>query len=68
MENSMFKNLSRMEVCLRMATICQKAADESLPGIEQEKFQIASDKFRDEAGDLAIQDLYQALLAPQRFH
>ena len=57
-----------MEVCLRMATICQKAADESLPGIEQEKFQIASDKFRDEAGDLAIQDLYQALLAPQRFH
>ena len=61
----MFRNLSRKEVYRRMATICQKAADESLPGIEQEKFQMASDKFRDEADNLATQDLHQALLPPQ---
>jgi hypothetical protein len=68
MENTMFKNMSRMAICRRMATICQKSADETLPGVEQEKFQMASNKFREEADDLAIQDLYQALLPTQRLH
>ena len=68
MENTMFKNLSRMEVCRRMATICQKAADECMPGIQLEKFKMASDKFRNEADYLATKDLHQALLPPHRVH
>ena len=61
----MFENLSPMEVCQRMSVICQKSADETLPGIEQERLQRVSDKFRDEADSLALQDLQQALLWPQ---
>jgi hypothetical protein len=67
MENAMFKNLSPMEICRRMAAICQQSANETLPGIEQERFQSVSDKFRDEADELALQDLQLALLGSARF-
>jgi hypothetical protein len=68
MENTPFRNLSPMQICLRMAALCQRSADESLPGIDQDRFQMASDKFRDEADSLAIEDLRQALLPSPRFH
>jgi hypothetical protein len=67
MENAMFKNLSPLEICRRMAAICQQSADETLPGIEQERFQRVSDKFTDEADDLAFQDLQLALVGSVRF-
>jgi hypothetical protein len=68
MENTQFKNLSRMEICRRMSALCQKSADETIPGVDQDRFQMASDKFRDEADSLAIEDLKQALLPSLRFH
>jgi hypothetical protein len=67
MENAMFKNLSPLEICRRMAAICQQSADETLPGIEQNQFQRVSDKFSDEADELAFQDLQLALLGSLRF-
>jgi hypothetical protein len=67
MENAMFKNLSPLEICRRMAAICQQSADETLPGIEQMRFQRVSDKFRDEADHIAFQDLQLALLGSPRF-
>jgi hypothetical protein len=57
MENTTFKNLSRLEVCRRMPALCQKSADEMLPGVDHDRFQIASDKFREEADNLAALDL-----------
>jgi hypothetical protein len=57
MENTMFENLSPMEVCKRMSAICQKSADETRPGAEQERLLAAANEFRDEADALAIQDL-----------
>jgi hypothetical protein len=68
MEHTMFKSLSPLEICRRMSAICQEAADETPPGIEQERLQKVSDKFRDEADSLAIQDLQEALVWPQRLH
>ena len=56
MENSMFENLSPIEVCRKMAAICQKSADETSPGAERERLQIASDKFMHEAKCLAMSD------------
>jgi hypothetical protein len=53
MENIMFKNLSRMEVCRKMSMICQQSADETGPGIDHERLQNASNKFRQEADALA---------------
>jgi hypothetical protein len=67
MENFMFRNLSRMQVCRKMAMICQQSADETDPGVDHERLQDASDKFRAEADQLAIQDLQQALLPRERF-
>ena len=67
MENAMFENLTPLEICRRMAAICQQSADETLPGIEQKRFQSVSDKFRDEADDLALQDLQLASLGSPRF-
>ena len=46
-----------MEVCHRMAAICQNSADVNLPGPERERFQFVSDSFRDEADTLALADL-----------
>jgi len=43
-----------------MAAICQRSADQTLPGPEQERLQLASDKFRDEADTLALADLQQS--------
>jgi len=63
----MFANLSRMEICRKMAAICQTSADETCPGVEQERLQLASDQFRGEADELAIQELQAALLWPMRF-
>jgi hypothetical protein len=57
MENTLFKNLSPIEVCRKMSAICQKSADETSPGAERERLQIASDKFRDKADNLATLDL-----------
>jgi hypothetical protein len=57
MENILFRNLSPIEVCRKMSAICQKSADETSPGAERERLQIASDKFKDEADDLAALDL-----------
>jgi hypothetical protein len=68
MENTQFKNLSQLEICRIMAVLCQKAADETIPGPDQDRFQMASDRFRDEADSLAIEDLQQALLQPLTFH
>jgi hypothetical protein len=68
MENTQFKNLSRMEICRIMAALCQKAADETIPGVDQDRFLMASDKFSDEADSLAIEDLQQILLQPLRLH
>ena len=68
MENTQFKNLSRLEICRIMAVLCQKAADETIPGADQDRFQMASDKFSDEADSLAIEDLQQAVLQPLRLH
>jgi hypothetical protein len=67
MENAMFENVSPVDICRRMAAICQQSADETLPGIEQERFQRVSDKFTDEADYLAFRDLQLALLGSQRF-
>jgi hypothetical protein len=60
MENNRFKNLSAIQICNRMAAICQKSADEALPGVEQDRHQQASDKFRNEADTLALSDLRQS--------
>jgi hypothetical protein len=60
MENNRFKNLSAIQICNRMAAICQRSADQTLPGLEQERLQLASDKFRDEADTLALADLQQS--------
>jgi hypothetical protein len=60
MENPRFKNLSAIQICNRMAAICQRSADEALPGLERERHQHASDKFRDEADTLALADLQQS--------
>ena len=68
METPTFKHLSRLEICQRMTALCQRSADETLPGPEQERLQFASDKFRMEADDLAFQDLQQALMWAQRRH
>ena len=43
-----------------MAAICQRSADQTLPGLEQERLQHASDKFRDEADTLALAHLQQS--------
>ena len=53
----MFKKMSAIEICHRMAAICQNSADVNLPGPERERFQFVSDKFRDEADTLALADL-----------
>jgi hypothetical protein len=53
MEDNLFKNLSPIEVCRKMSAICQKSADETSPGAEQERLQTAANKFRDEADTLA---------------
>jgi len=68
MESAVFKNLSPLEICRRMSAICQQSADETPPGIEQDRFQRVSDKFRDEADDLAMQDLQLALLWSPRLY
>ena len=60
MENPMFRNLSVIDVCRRMSAICQKSADESLPGIGQARLQMASDKFRSEADVLTLAHLQQS--------
>jgi hypothetical protein len=60
MENSIFENLSAVQICNRMAAICQRSADETSAGLEQERFQAASDKFRNEADMLALADLQQS--------
>jgi hypothetical protein len=56
--------LSQVENCRRLAALRQKSADEAPPGPEQERHQVASDKFLIEADDLAFQALLQALLWP----
>ncbi|MEO8301667.1 MAG: hypothetical protein ABI608_07735 [Rhizomicrobium sp.] len=56
----MFKKLSAIEICHRMAAICQNSADANLPGLDRERFQIVSDKFREEADTLALADLQQS--------
>ena len=56
----MFKNLSRIDICHRMSAICQMSADESLPGDEQARLQMASDKFRNEADALTLTDLQKS--------
>lgn len=61
MENLRFKNLSAIQVCHRMAAICQKSADQTVPGLEQQRLQLASNKFRDEADALALADLRQSV-------
>ena len=53
MEDTLFKNLSRIEVCRKMSAICQESADETKPGAERERLQTAANKFRDEADALA---------------
>jgi hypothetical protein len=63
MENTMFRHLSPMQVCRRMAVICQKSANQTPAGAEHDQLQAASDKFSDEANSLAINDLQQALTA-----
>ena len=68
METPMFKNLSRKEICRRMSALCQRSADEAPAGIEQERLQVASNKFRVEADYLAFQDLQEALIWPERLH
>jgi hypothetical protein len=68
METPAFKHLSQSAICLRMAMLCQRSADETPPGPEQDRHQAASDKFRIEADELAIQDLQRALLWPVRRH
>ena len=60
METLTLKHLSQVEICRRMATLCQRSAKETPPGPEQERMQIASYKFSFEADDLAIQDLRRA--------
>jgi hypothetical protein len=62
MENTIFEHLTQMEICQRMAVICQKSADQSLPGAERDQFQAACDKFRDEADSLATKDWQRTLL------
>jgi hypothetical protein len=53
MEDTPFKNLSRIEVCRKMSAICQKSADETRPGAERERLRAAANKFSDEADALA---------------
>jgi hypothetical protein len=67
MENFMFRNLSRMQVCHKMAMICQQSANETDPGIDHDRLQNAANRFRVEADELAIQDLQQALLSREGF-
>jgi hypothetical protein len=64
MEKFVFKHLSQMEVCRRMAVICQESADQILPGAERDQFQAACDKFKAEAETLAIKDWQRTPLAP----
>jgi len=61
MEN-MFKKLSAIQNCLDIAAIIQRVADQTLPGLEQDRHQRASDKFRNEAVTLALADLQQSSL------
>ncbi len=68
MENPMFKNLSRMDVCRRMSALCKKSADETPAGDRRDGMQRASDKFQDEADQLAIDDLLKALTWPLMLH
>lgn len=58
----MFKNLSTIVVCHRMAAICQMSADEALPGVLHDQLQAASDKFRNEADILMLAELQQSSL------
>jgi hypothetical protein len=53
MKNTMFENLSPMEVCRKMSAICQQSADETAPGLSHERLQIATNKLKDEADTLA---------------
>ena len=53
----MFKNLSAIEICHRMAAICQNSADVNLPGPDRDRLQSVSEKFRREADSLALADL-----------
>jgi hypothetical protein len=53
MEDTLFKNLSPMEICRKMSAICQKSADETRPGAERERLLVAANEFRDEADALA---------------
>jgi hypothetical protein len=62
MENTLFKNLSPIEVCRKMSAICQKSADETSPGTERERLQKAADQFREEANALKFRDEANALL------
>jgi hypothetical protein len=66
MENLMFENMSRMEICRRMSVHCQKSADETPAGDDREAMQRASDKFKDEADQLAMDDLLAAMTLPAR--
>jgi hypothetical protein len=66
MENLMFENMSRMEICRRMSAHCQRSADETPAGDERETMQRASDKFKDEADQLAFDGLLAALIWPDR--
>ena len=59
MENR-FRNLSAIQNCLEIAAIIQRVADQTLPGLEQDRHQHASDKFRNEAVTLALADLQQS--------
>ena len=52
MENRIFENLSQMEICRKMSVICQKSAEETLPGIDKQRLQTVSDYFRNEADAL----------------
>jgi hypothetical protein len=43
-----------MEILRKMSALCQTSADETSPGAERERLQIAADKFRNEADTLSI--------------
>ncbi len=66
MENRMFENVSQIEICRRMSDHCQRSADESPAGEVRETMQRACDKFRNEADQLAVGSLRQALSWPMR--
>jgi hypothetical protein len=61
MEKLLFANLSRMEICRKMAAICQISADGTTWGIERERLQLASDQFKKEANELALRELQTAV-------